>query len=70
MTAPAAFLSVVDGADHDLFAHYVNRNDALRARVDGIPCVALCGKRWVPSRLPELFPVCPTCAGLFERGAR
>jgi hypothetical protein len=22
---------------------------------------ALCGKKWIPNRDPEKFPICPTC---------
>jgi len=52
-----------DGGDHEKFAHWVEGGDAaiLKAMVDGIPCTALCGKKWVPSRDPEKFPVCPDC---------
>ena len=27
----------------------------------GKPVKALCGKKWVPSRDPKRYPVCPTC---------
>ena len=33
----------------------------LEARVMGLEVEALCGKRWVPSRDPQRFPVCPAC---------
>jgi Protein of unknown function (DUF3039) len=61
--------------DHERFAHYVaasskhpmaSKRDAAaivtEARVMGTPVKALCGKEWVPSRDPQNFPVCPTCA--------
>jgi hypothetical protein len=32
----------------------------------GIPVVALCGKKWVPSRDPKRFPVCPDCKRIYE----
>lgn len=51
----------VDAGDHDRFAHYVRKSDLMRAYVDGESIIALCGKRWVPTRDPERFPVCPTC---------
>lgn len=52
-----------DDPDHEKFAHYViGGNEAiLHAMVTGEPCTALCGKKWVPSRDPQKFPVCPTC---------
>jgi hypothetical protein len=52
----------VDGdGDHDRFAHYVRKADIVRANVEGTPVTALCGKRWIPNRDPDRYPVCPTC---------
>lgn len=70
-------LSNHDG-DHERFAHYVGAKgrDAealvLEARIHGFAIEALCGKKWVPSRDPERFPICPACAALAKglRGAR
>ncbi len=56
-----------DDGDHDRFAHYVRKNDATRATVEGVPVRALCGKVWVPSRDPSRYPVCPECAKIRER---
>lgn len=53
-----------DDGDHDRFSHYVPKADLMRALVEGCPVTALCGKRWVPSRDPERYPVCPTCKEL------
>ena len=69
-------VSNTDG-DHERFAHYVRarRKDAealvLEARINGTTVTALCGKKWVPSRDPQRFPICPTCAELAKgmRGA-
>lgn len=52
--------------EHDLFAHYVDRADAVRAAIEGTPVIALCGKIWVPTRDPEKYPICPTCKELYE----
>lgn len=52
--------------EHDVFAHYVTKEDALAAAVEGQPIMALCGKIWVPYRNPEKYPVCPTCSELAE----
>lgn len=68
--------SNTDG-DHERFAHYVGarRKSAeamvLEARINGTHVVALCGKKWIPSRDPQRFPVCPECAELAKgmRGA-
>jgi hypothetical protein len=51
-----------DDGDHDRFAHYCKKADVTRALVTGEAIVALCGKKWVPSRDPQRFPICPTCA--------
>jgi len=52
--------------DHDRFAHYVKKADIVRANVEGVPVEALCGKRWIPSRDPGRYPVCPTCKEIYE----
>lgn len=55
-----------DGSDKDRFSHYASKEDIVRAAVDGVEIVALCGKKWKPRRSPEKYPVCPTCTGIFE----
>lgn len=58
-------LSETDEGDHDRFSHYVTPASAIvEAMVTGTPCVALCGKVWVPNRDPQRYPVCPTCADI------
>ena len=57
-----------DGGDHDRFAHYAKKADVSRAYVTGEAIVALCGKKWVPTRDPSRYPVCPTCKELKEAG--
>jgi hypothetical protein len=56
-------LDTGDG-DHDRFSHYVQKDEATRAMVEGTTVTALCGKKWVPSRDPEKFPICKTCKEL------
>jgi len=58
--------------DHDRFAHYVRKAEIVRSNVEGVPVVALCGKRWIPDRDPDRYPVCPTCKEIFAalRGGR
>lgn len=51
----------VGNGDHDVFAHICRKEDIARAYVTGEAIEALCGKKWVPSRDPENYPVCPTC---------
>lgn len=55
-----------DEGDHDRFAHYVDKNEASRAYVEGTPVRALCGKVWVPSRDPSRYPVCQTCQDIVD----
>lgn len=57
-------LSHGDG-DHDRFAHYVTREEAMASYVEGTPVVALCGKVWVPSRDPSRYQICPTCQEIY-----
>jgi len=32
----------------------------------GTPVEALCGKKWIPGRDPNKFPVCPDCKRIYE----
>lgn len=56
-----------DEGDHDRFAHYVKKDKILTSALSGKPVIALCGKKWVPGRDPEKFPVCPTCKAIYEK---
>ncbi len=47
--------------DHDRFSHYVRKEDIVRSNVEGVEVMALCGKRWIPNRDPDRYPICPTC---------
>ena len=57
--------SLGDG-DHDRFAHYVKKVSILESALEGNEVEALCGKRWIPTRDPKKYPVCPTCKSIFE----
>ena len=57
-----------DDGDHDRFSHYCKKADIVRAHVTGEAITALCGKKWVPTRDPSRFPVCPTCKELKAQG--
>jgi hypothetical protein len=59
--APGTVPVDTDGGGHDRFAHYCKKADITRALVTGEAIVALCGKKWVPTRDPTRYPVCPTC---------
>lgn len=56
-----------DDGDHDKFAHYVRKTDIASSAVNGHEVVAICGKRWVPTRVPDDFPVCPDCKKIYEQ---
>ncbi len=56
--------------DHDRFAHYVRKADIVRANVEGVEVVAICGKKWIPNRDPSRYPICPTCKELKARLSR
>ena len=60
--------SRVDEGDHDRFSHVVQPASAvMEAMITGVPCTALCGKRWIPSRDPKRYPVCPICKEIVEK---
>ncbi len=57
--------SITDDGDHDRYAHYVRKDEIVRSNVEGVPVTALCGKRWIPNRDPDRYPVCPTCKEIY-----
>ena len=50
-----------DDGGHDRFSHYVKKEKIVESAVTGKSVKALCGKKWIPSRDPEKYPICPTC---------
>ncbi|MGF1598522.1 MAG: DUF3039 domain-containing protein [Acidimicrobiales bacterium] len=67
ITGPDTDRVLDDGGDHDRFAHYVRKDRIVPSAVEGTPVIALCGKKWVPSRNPDRHPVCPECKEIFEQ---
>ena len=55
-----------DDGGHDRFAHYIKKEKIVESAVTGKAVRALCGKKWVPSRDPQKYPVCPVCKEIFE----
>ena len=53
--------------DDDRVAHYVRKDDIVRSNVEGVPVRALCGKTWIPNRVPDGLPVCPACREIMAR---
>jgi hypothetical protein len=60
--------STTDDGDEHRYAHYCKKADIARAYVTGEAITALCGKRWVPSRDPSKYPICPQCKSLKAAG--
>jgi hypothetical protein len=56
-----------DGGDHDKFAHYVRKSDIVASAVEGHEVTAICGKKWVPTKVPDGFPVCPDCKKIYDQ---
>ena len=54
-------LAPTDEGDHERFSHYVDKNKITESAVTGKAVRALCGKKWIPNRDPQKFPICPTC---------
>ncbi|MEM8925985.1 MAG: DUF3039 domain-containing protein [Actinomycetota bacterium] len=63
---PGTDRALDDGGDHDRFSHYVRKDKVVASAVEGSAVVALCGKKWVPSRNPDRYPVCPECKEIYE----
>jgi len=58
---------LTEEGDHDRFSHYARKDQIVESAVTGKPIRALCGKKWVPTRDPEKFPVCPACKEIYSR---
>lgn len=57
----------IEEGDHDRYSHYVPKDKIVESAITGKPVRALCGKKWIPGRDPEKFPVCPDCKKIYER---
>jgi hypothetical protein len=55
-----------DDGGHDRCAHYVKKEKIVESAVTGKAVRALCGKKWIPSRDPEKYPVCPVCKEIYD----
>jgi hypothetical protein len=56
----------VEPGDHERYSHYVRKEKIVESAVTGKAVRALCGKKWVPTRDPEKFPICPLCKKIFD----
>lgn len=54
--------------DHERLAHYVDKRrfSLVDAAIAGTEVEALCGKRWIPTRDPEKFPICQQCQAIVD----
>lgn len=52
--------------DHERYSHYVLKEKIVESAVTGKSVRALCGKKWIPGRDPEKFPICPVCKEIHE----
>jgi len=43
----------------------VKKEKITESAVTGKAVRALCGKKWIPSRDPEKYPICPTCKEIY-----
>lgn len=57
---------LLEDGDHERYSHYVQKNKITESAVMGTPVLALCGKKWIPGRDPEKFPICPDCKRIYE----
>ena len=55
-----------DDGWHDRYSHYVKKEKIVESAVTGKAVRALCGKKWIPSRDPEKYPVCPVCKEIYD----
>lgn len=64
-TVTAPVYQYEDG-DEERFSHYVPKDKILDSALTGKPVRALCGKKWIPTRDPEKFPLCPLCKKIYD----
>lgn len=64
--APVIVTQDAEPGDHDLFAHYAEKNSITESAFTGKPVIALCGKVWIPNRDPLKFTVCPECKEKYD----
>jgi hypothetical protein len=52
--------------DGEHYAHYVMKHGLVESMIYGAEVTALCGWKFVPTRDPEKYPVCPRCKRIHE----
>ena len=56
-----------DDGDEGRLAHIGRAAEVNRAYVTGEEITALCGKRFVPTRDPDRYPICPRCSAILSQ---
>jgi hypothetical protein len=55
--------------DADRFSHFAPKSEIDASWLNGTPVTALCGKKWIPTRDPMRFPICPKCKAIHDNPA-
>lgn len=60
-------VTTTENGDHDRFSHFFKKEDVDNAIFTGKPAKALCGKKDIPMRPTDEFPLCDTCKSIYEQ---
>ena len=72
MTVTEVITNVINDISEELefeepsVAHIVPKDDIMNGYVNGVPVLALCGVRFIPTRDPNKFPLCDGCLERLE----
>jgi hypothetical protein len=55
-----------EAGNEEPFAHYAESASVTEGYIMGTPVIALCGKKFIPSRDPLKLRVCPSCKEIAE----
>jgi hypothetical protein len=60
---PEIIKDIVEDLDFEepSVAHLVPKDDIMNGYINGVPVLALCGVRFIPTRDPHKFPLCQAC---------
>ena len=72
MTVTEVITNVINDISEELefeepsVAHIVPKDDIMNGYINGVPVLALCGVRFIPTRDPNKFPLCEGCLERLE----
>lgn len=72
MTVTEVFTNIINDISEELefeepsVAHIVPKDDIMNGYINGVPVLALCGVRFIPTRDPNKFPLCEGCLERLE----